>query len=240
MLVPPAESDIMAARRPERRAEGERADVSFRYYLYISDSKVDMLLGQIDPALTRKRTSELTVNLKVFGAMRGVESPAGADRTARLERVVRHLEDHGDLGSVDEPGQFFWGLLPMRWGSFNGTSLVYFGGHTDRTTVALGGSARHVLGSPAGGPDVPGLSPSLMPSMLAGLAAGTEEADALDGGPEQADAAALRTIQLTSRKLRGPAENVEFVAKRLLHGPSSDGDGTSVLLGSPLYVALVD
>ncbi len=81
--------------------------MSFRYYLYISDSKVDMLLSQIDPALIRKSMSELSLNLKIFSAKRGVESPAGADRVGRLERVVRHLEDYGGLGSVDEPGQFF-------------------------------------------------------------------------------------------------------------------------------------
>lgn len=112
-----------------------------RYYLYISDSKVDMLLSQIDPALTRKSMSELSLNLKIFGAKRGVESPAGADRIARLERVVRHLEDYGDLGSVDEPGQFFRGMLPMRWGPFYQTSLVYFGGHTKHTVVGLGDRA---------------------------------------------------------------------------------------------------
>jgi hypothetical protein len=39
----------------------------------------------------------------------------------------------------------------------------------------------------------------------------------------------------------GPAQNVEFVAKRLLHGPSPvPGDDRSVLLGSPVYVALFD
>jgi hypothetical protein len=214
--------------------------VSFRYYLYISDSKIDMLLGQIDPALMRKRVSELSVDLKVFGARRGVESPAGAERIARLERVARHLQDHGDLGSVDEPGQFFWGLLPMQWGHTIRTRLVYFGGQTDRTILALGGSIQHVVGASPAGAGPLSLPASLLPSLLAELAPDTTVPAGPLGGGYDPDVAAFRQVQSAHQRLRGPVENVEFIAKRLLHGPNPDGDGRSILLGSPLYIALAD
>lgn len=225
--------------------------LSFRYYIYISDSKVDMLLQQIDATFTRTRTSEFSLDLKFLGARRGTEVSPGADRTTRLERVVRHLEDHGDLGTVDEPGQFFWGMLPMQWRpvtSGAGSSLVYFGGRTERTILGLGGSRRHVLGSPPSVADDPVLSQSLMPSILDGLA-GTSEieapSDVVGQGFDEAELAALRAVHHATAQLRGPAQNVEFIAKRLLCGPSpypeSDaGNDMVVLLGSPLYVALVD
>ena len=209
--------------------------MSFRYYLYISDSKIDMLLAQIDPGLTRKRTAELSLNLKIFGAKRGVEQPAGADRIARLERVVRHLQDFGDLGSVDRPGQFFGGLLPMRWGPFYGTSLVYFGGDTGRGTVGLGGSARHVMGG-SGSHDGQELARSVTPRLLDGLTADPEIGELLGVG-SRTDEEVLRAVTLANAGLRGPVENVEFVAKRLLYGTVDD---RLVLLGSPLYVALAD
>jgi Family of unknown function (DUF7019) len=201
--------------------------VSFRYYLYVSDAKVDMLVGQIDPRLTRRRTAEVGLNLKVFGAKRTVES-AGAERSERLERVVRYLEEHGDLGSVDEPGQFFWGLLPMRWGPFPPAS-VYFGGASERTVVGLGGSAHHVLGSPPPGTPAPGPPRSMAPGLLADLAG--DEIQVAD------EAAALSMVRRVTGALTGPTQNLEFVAKRLLSG---DVDGQPVLLGSPLYVAMVD
>jgi hypothetical protein len=220
--------------------------VSFRYYLYISDSKVDMLLPQIDPAFTRKRTSEVNLSLKIFGAKRGSESSVGTDRIVRLERVVRHLQDHGDLGSIDEPGSFFWGLLSLQWGTFAGeagSSLVYFGGRTKRTIVGLGGSSTHVLGAALDPPGHPVLARSLMPSLLEGLTTDPEIKillDAANGEPELADRKALQAVHLATASLRGPAQRVEFVAKRLLHGPSPSHDGMSVLLGSPLYVAVMD
>jgi hypothetical protein len=216
--------------------------VSFRYYLYVSDAKVDMLLSQIDPAVSRRHRTEIGVDLKLLTAKR-VGEPAGSDRFARVERVVRHLADHGDVGSIADPGQFFWGLLPMRWGPFPGgpgSSLVFF----DGTTVALGGSIGHVLGSVPGAAEH-GLTRSLMPSMLdeLGMSADLEDeyvTDALNTDPDdRADAAVLATVRQAVAKLRGPAQNLEFVAKRLLHGRDT-GAGGWVLLGSPVYVALVD
>ncbi|MYY13936.1 hypothetical protein GT204_34990 [Streptomyces sp. SID4919] len=148
--------------------------MSFRCYLYISDAKVDMLLSQTDPGWARKRTSEVGLDLKVVTAGRSVES-ASADRVARLERVVRFLQDHGDIGDVDEPGQYFGGLLPMQWGLVGDDDTVYFGGRTRRTILGLGGSSAHVLGAAtraaadAGAPPPPApdrLSASLLPVLL--------------------------------------------------------------------------
>jgi hypothetical protein len=228
--------------------------VTFRYYVYISDSKIDMLLSQIAPGFAAKRTSEFSLNLKVLSAKRTAEPPE-ADRIARLERVVRHLHDYGDLGSIDKPGQFFWGLLPVRWGPFPGaepSSLVFFGGRTDHTVVGLGGSGRHVLGSPPNG-DRPGTLLSSMPTILDQLSTASDAEDELvveaagdvHGVLDRADRAALATVHRAVRQFKGAAQNVEFVAKRLLHGPSPfpESDpraGMAVLLGSPIYVALAD
>ncbi|MBM0278986.1 DUF7019 family protein [Micromonospora tarensis] len=226
--------------------------MSFRYYLYISDAKVDMLLSQIDPGHRRGRSAEFSLNLPFVGAKHTVESPA-ADQVARLERVTRYLDEHADVGSVDEPGQFFRGLLPMRWGvvpATDGRALVYFGGRTGDTIVGLGGSSFHVLGAapPAEQPAHVFGGMSTMPALLAGLV-DTDDAvlapPAGDVSLDAADTQALASVHRAGTRLRGPAQNVEFLAKRLLCGPSPypelDGrPGMTVLLGSPLYVALVD
>ncbi|MER5702847.1 SAVMC3_10250 family protein [Micromonospora sp. NPDC002296] len=226
--------------------------MAFRYYLYISDTKIDMLLSQIDPGHHRRRAAEFSVNLPFVGAKRTVEAPA-ADLVNRLERVTRYLDDHGDVGSVDAPGQFFRGLLPMQWGvvpTTDGSPLVHFGGRSEHTIVGLGGSAVHVIGaSPPAEPAPHALAPSMMPALLAGLVDGDgadpRAATDADAGLDAADVAGLASVHRAGTRLRGPAQNVEFLAKRLLSGPSPypelDGrPGMTVLLGSPLYVALVD
>ncbi|MFY1689468.1 DUF7019 family protein [Plantactinospora sp. WMMB782] len=216
--------------------------MSFRYYLYVSDSKVDMLLAQMDPAFTRKHTTELSLNLTVLSGKRASEAPVGGERTAQLDRVVRYLEDHGDLGTVDEPGQFFWGLLPLRWGPFpTEPTLVYFGGTTERTVVGLGGSSSHVLGAAAAAE--PTIPRSLTPSLLAGLRTDPQVgvlAEAIRQEDDARERDALAAVHRANEVMPGPQQNLEFVAKRLLHGPSPTTDGRYVLLGTPLYVALVD
>jgi len=212
-----------------------------RYYLYISDAKVDMLLSQIDPDFGRPSTTEAGLSVKLFSFRRSVEAPA-PDRTAKLERVLRHLEETGQTGSVDEPGQYFRGTLPMQWGPLqggNGGSLVYFGGRTGQTILGLGGASSHVLGS--SGPQAQEFAPSSVPTLLAGLAS----AFAADGVEVPADQPSLAWVHNAGRLLRGPQQTVEFVARRLLTGPSPYPEldarpGMRVLLGSPLYVALAD
>ncbi|MFJ5774639.1 DUF7019 family protein [Streptomyces sp. NPDC093094] len=220
--------------------------MSLRYYLYVSDSKVDMLLAQIDPALRQKRTTEVNVSLKVVGGKRVVEDTGEEERGARLERLVRFLGDQEELGTVDDPRRFFRGMLRLRWGPFPADpSLVWFGGSSVRTVVGLGGSAHHVLGSPP--PSEPVLPRSLTPSLLAGLAsdpqiqalvgmiAAEEERPVRTGTP-----AAAQAVHRANELMPGPGQRVEFVAKRLLHVPGAPDAGPAVLLGTPLYVALVD
>lgn len=216
--------------------------MSARYYLYVSDSKVDMLLQQVDPGFARKRTTEVGVNLTFVSAKRAVEAGA-ADRLVRLQRLVHHLDDHYDVGTVDEPGQYFRGRMPMRWGPLPSgqKSLVYFGGSTERTIVGLGGASAHVWGTPAPTPAEQGqvFAPSTTPGLLAGLG------PAVAAHGDEVPANALGLVHLANRQMRGAEQDVEFLAKRLLHGsspyPELDAhDRTMVLLGSPLFVALAD
>lgn len=212
--------------------------MALRYYVYISDSKVDMLLEQVDPAFARKRSSEVGMSLKVVSAKRKVETPA-SERVARLERVVRDLDDHYDVGTVDDPGQYFRGRLKLRWGSLDNAPVVYFSGSTERTVVGLGGATGHVVGTkgPAEQADVV-FAPSSMPGLVAGLDKALADNDEVPPN-------VLGSVHMANRMVRGVEQELEFLAKRLAHGPSPYPEldakpGMQVLLGSPLFVALAD
>ncbi|GLX48812.1 hypothetical protein Shyhy01_17620 [Streptomyces hygroscopicus subsp. hygroscopicus] len=226
--------------------------MSLRFYVYISDAKVDMLLPQVDAGFTRRRTTEVGVSFKFFTVKRSAESPE-AHRIARLERVLEYLDDFGDVGTVDDPGQYVRGRLPMRWGPLPSAqtsaqpvtaasaqaSLVYFGGSTERTIIGLGGTSGHVLGAGpvASAEQDQAFAPSTMPGLVGVLAAATA------GNGEAVPPGALAVVRTANGLMRGAAQEVEFFAKRLLHGPSPypelDG-GKTVLLASPLFVALAD
>lgn len=222
--------------------------------LYVSDSKVDALWGQVAPPADGWRTTKVRASLSFLEVERGPQ-PAPDDRSGRfgrLEEVLRYLFEFGDVGDVDDPGQFFGGVLPMRWGPYPtpASRLLFFGGRTERTVVGLGGSVRHALDhvpQPEAGDGGAGgwaLSPSALPSLLDGLAserpAGVDRAErALVDAEDEA----LAAVREAAERIRYPRQNVEFVAKRLLWGPSpgpAGDDAATVLLGTPLYVAAVD
>jgi hypothetical protein len=54
-----------------------------KYYVYISDAKVDMLLPQIPHDARKKIATEIGIDLKVFQAKRKTEIQEGDDRIAK-------------------------------------------------------------------------------------------------------------------------------------------------------------
>jgi hypothetical protein len=220
-----------------------------KYYVYISDSKVEMLLSQIEPDEKKKIATEKKLDLKVFSISRRTEADHQRDRIAKLEAVTTYIGRFGNIGTVDEPDEYFYGDLSMRWGPFESfeidNPLVYFGGRTDRTIVGLGGSAKHVIGNEGSSS---ARSDSATPYIVShiskelGLRKG-EEFGVLRG--KESAMMSLYAVQVATRDMGGPAERLEFIAKRLISGPSPYPDqderpGMSVLLGTPLYVAMVE
>ena len=64
-----------------------------QYYVYISDSKVDMLLPQIPHDIRKKVATEWKLDLKVFGSTRKEEHETEDNRIARLEAVSSFIEE---------------------------------------------------------------------------------------------------------------------------------------------------
>ncbi|MFC4334778.1 DUF7019 family protein [Salininema proteolyticum] len=204
--------------------------MSIRYYVYIGDTKVDMMLPQIDPGFAHSRETEVRAGVSLVGATRKV-AKAVPDRVARLERVVRHLQDHMDIGTPDAPGAYFAGILPARM-LVQSPDSVYFGGATETTEIGLGGSASHlVTPSMPASEEIP--MGSHMPGILRVLAAVSETGETAEE-PGLAD-----DVHQANRRIRGPLQNIEVLAKLLAYEPGAH-DGNAVVVGSPIYVALAD
>src|SRR6266496_4413294 len=124
-----------------------------KYYIYLSDAKLDMLYPQIPKSLLKRIASELNISLKLLGAeltagIKGTQSEE--TRYSKVRIVSKYIEEHLHLGTVDSPDAYFKGTLPMKWGLLPGdnfytnaseTGVVYFGGFSDQTIVGLGGTA---------------------------------------------------------------------------------------------------
>jgi hypothetical protein len=222
-----------------------RPKPKLRYYVYVSDTKVDMLYAQIPSGARERLAAELKVDLKVL-ALSLSERPDQETRYSKVRLVSDYLVANAPVGTVDEPAEYFSGSMPMRWGNLGeaGSDLVYFGGSQRNTVVGLGGSMRHVIGAT-------GSSSSAGSSLTYGLAAALRGEVLREEGELDEDEShderwftahtSMIVMGMTSavRRMGGPEERLEFLARRLLFDETEEAP-TRMLLGTPIYVALAD
>src|SRR4051794_34822239 len=100
-----------------------------RYYVYVSDAKLDMLAPQIPAKIRNSIAAELKLDLKLLSlTMKSKDSEE--TRYSKLSLVTEYLRKHEDVGSVDDPHPFFAGSLTMVWGAIGDGRGVYFGAAT--------------------------------------------------------------------------------------------------------------
>jgi hypothetical protein len=128
-----------------RRSHREKR---LRYYLYISDTKLNMLFEQIDESLRRRISAEVRVDIKIASLTLNEVPDPGPTRMAKLRIVERFIDANHHVGDFEEPGaEYFRGQMPMRWGRVQHTPVVCFvaGSSDDTRGLMLAGSVRHVL-----------------------------------------------------------------------------------------------
>lgn len=226
-----------------------------KFYLYISDAKVEMLAGQL-----RRGLGGLIANWKV-DVSAGIASVGAEGRSVdptryrQIEKITRYIRKHDDCGTIDAPGTFVFDTLDVSWGPFGPDKRVaFFTGATPKTVFALGGSSSYLLQAPKSGvASYPhgGSATWILVSTLLHAFGLTDNrsynADAIGYTDALFDAIGA----LAEDYDRGPVPptRVEFLAKRIAVG--SPGGYADIVrekfdapdvafLGSPLYVAMTD
>jgi len=210
------------------------APTPLRYLVYLSDTKIDMLLEQIPEPVRRRVATELKLDLKLISlTVTAGESPLGREsRLAKLDLVERYLEQHHEIGSVSEPSGYFRGRLPMAWAPIGmpdpASGIAFFCGYEQRRLVALGGSPAHLLGVGSADRGL-GSHPFAIQAALNSAAGG---ADPMRLGDD---------LLAVAQELYQTPQLVEFLARRITMAPLRDlAPGADYLLGTPLYVQVVD
>jgi|SRR6185295_3433137 len=222
-----------------------------KYYLYISDQKVDMLLPQIPTKIKHKLSAEFGVDVGVFKARLQSERIAYEDRVHRLAVVERHIRS-GDLGTLDNPKAWISDTAAASLGNFvENDKLVFFIGRSGKSNFVLGGSVAHLISrDPAtdvsvGWSYIQDLLETLESTIANGADLALSEHDlvsslSLGVGHPDSPSPWYNVIEVVQQRVRGPAIKIEFLAKRLAVGEASSRDGRLPILASPLYVAMAD
>jgi hypothetical protein len=221
-----------------------------KYYIYISDAKVDMLFPQVPHDIKKKVATEWKMDLKLLSASRRVETEAEDNRIARLETVVDFINQYGDVGSIDEPGEYIQGTETLKWGSYGfnpqGNPAVYFHGGTRKTIFGLGGSMHHLIGnSKLSFTHSQSYTYTLVAYLAKELDLRTRESEQQYAADAPKHITPLMAVEWAKTEMDGPGQKVGFLAKKLVYGPIVDSSihrkpGKFGLLATPLYVAMAD
>ncbi len=218
-----------------------------RYYEYISDSKVEMLLPQVPRSILKTVSVELGVNIGIFDAKVTIGGKTDSNRVARLVAVEKYLINNEKIGTVSAPTSWFRGSEPAtRFWLPTDQTVAFFLINSPSYTVALGGSARHIIGNVAKSDFEP--SNSHLPSLLKMLnflmekyvnfpddelsrLANTGVTDF--GSPHPW----TEIICALSDRQNMPKQHISFLARKII---SEEYCGKTITLGTPLYVASGD
>ena len=203
-----------------------------KYYLYISEAKVEMLLAQIPHDRKKKVASELGIDVKLMKASRKTETEHEESRVSRMESVVSFIRKNIEIGSIDEPAEYVHDIQSI--GVLADPDGVYFCGATTKTTFALVGRSQPVEGATSlDWMTTYFLKGRLLFEMMKGTNYNLD-------GPSYAAKAMTHFVKdqaLASRQL-------EVFAKRLFFDPSHrkhpNGRIEQLFIGTPLYVAMID
>ncbi len=215
-----------------------------RYFVYISDAKIDVLLPQVPGATQQKVATQLGFDIKLLSGSVTTEHATLDSRVARLRTVETYLLDHAPIGTPDEPLAWVQGEMSARFIDLGLGGIIFIGG-SEAWRLALGGSAHHLVGGVK--PEKIDIPMSFAPQLAERIRYLAEKkARAILGLPEGSVSVTTKNqgfdawVELIGKARNlavSPAQNIRFLAKRLA---STRDRAMQITLASPLYVELVD
>ncbi len=211
------------------RTRGQRARPP-RYFVYISDLKVQMLLEQISEPARRSIAAELKLDLKLISLT--LTSPIvdgqqrQQSRMAKLAVVEDYIRRNKHIGDLTSSRGYIAADAELDWKPLDDNETVLFCGCDEKLLIVLGGSVSHLIGRPSS------------PAQL-GSHPHTIHAAVLDG--RNASPRDLgRNLQAAAQAICSTPQPTRFLAHAISRGPLDGNSQNEFLLATPLFVEVID
>lgn len=196
------------------------------YFVYLSQTKVDMLYPQIPRRLARSLEAEVKANAGFMQAtVRGGKTAEPEDPYARVSVVASYLEKHDKVGTVAQPERYISDTATLRYGVVGeyASDIAFFGGSVGSTEIGLIGSSESMVGEVRR--DESGHAPFYYTLKFLNRMADSESSP---GDPEYYSYREAFNIASAAASLEAEAT---FFAKTLHQEPG-------LVIATPLYVAI--
>lgn len=220
----------------------------FKYYVYVSETKVEMLYSQIPLSMKDKLEANLKLNLRL-AEISFAKKQMPDNAYTKLNVVIEYLKKAAMIGSLGKPLDYFCGDLFLGMAQIY-PGVAFWGGKYNDIAIGLGGSMNNLLGykwdisdAKRGYSHTPWLV-ALLSKEIEMLIPFDPKHPLLYGAPlggvsgweeRETDAAASWIHDITTNPSDFHVSKVEFIAKTIKR---SELGGHDVLLGTPIYVAL--
>ena len=201
-----------------------------KYYIYLSQTKVDMLFPQVPAVFLKGAEAEITVNLGLASAaLKSRSLEDGKELAGRAAAVCSYIRRYEVVGDVSLPKRWIAGTGMLQWGVVKGcgSDLVLFGGKVAEKSLALIGSRESVIG------EVKTAEANHAALHYKLIKTNTMGKDGMGKNVKPSDLSYQKDIDIALQALPKTMTNLEFLAK-VLH------DEPTCLVATPLYVAIVD
>jgi len=212
-----------------------RRSPPLRYYVYISQSKLDVLIPQLPESRLRALTADIRINVGVVAAgVATAGTAASPELSAKAGVLTDYLEkQQGWVGSLTAPGRYVRDVASLQHGVLQdyAADLAVFAGVVNGLKLALIGSPASLIGAVANAEANHSVNYYLLRFL-------SHTAESLPSEEDLSHDDRQRFGQAIDRALRVglslPAKlNLEFLARPLFR---SDG----MLVATPIWVALAE
>lgn len=238
----------------------ETATAMMQYYVYFSDAKVEMLAAQLQIDKPTRTETAKQVGIKSVLSIEHKSVREAPNKYKKLELVLDWIRSNADLGSIDVPGAYIEDEASIAWGIFHiganhpmqdlgDKAPVVFWAETAATYFLMFGSPLHLIGRKKA-PDGIGIwsASDAVHYLLAevnndfNLPAEDEFQHAVcrriwGGSYEQRLRLVFSRVAMAVPSL---PSKMHFVAKRLAAFDRTSQSGKSIVIASPIYVALIE
>ncbi len=209
-----------------------------KYYLYLSQSKIEMLFPQIPNSEKERIATELKLDLKIFSV--SFKDQIEKDTLFSMMKIVEnYIAKKEDIGSIDYPGSYFKGESLMTYGIFKNyaSDLTFFKTETDESILILIGRTKNIIGisNPEEVLHLGELSPNYyFLKYVNEILKQHNDIIPINKSPWTPENL-TKILKKSIEQVDGPEQNLSFLAKKLYH---IETDTKNIILGTPIYVEL--